>query len=113
MDSNEKLIKAAEARGVTLGQDGQWSRIPLSEVTDPVTDEQIRFINESTKRGQNQINARLETQWVDNLWTVVQTLSVEGEGAAWPFMSVFWIRLCRATELLTPFATELLTPSRQ
>jgi len=91
MSYDDEMLGILAAHGVVLGADGRFARSPEYAGPDPVTDEQIRYLNESA--GQSNTNARLKGQWVDNLWEVVQTLDRDGEAAPWPFMAIFWIRL--------------------
>jgi hypothetical protein len=88
---DEEILRILEAKGVTLDRDGVMVRIPGYQGTVLVTDEQIRFYNE--RRNGYSIESQQRFNWVANLVEIVEVLATHGEGAPWPYFSVFWIRL--------------------
>jgi hypothetical protein len=86
-----EYLRALAARGIVLDGNGQWVRDANFTGPNPPTNDTIRYLNESA--GQAEINSRLICQWVENLAQIAETLDREGEQAAWPYMSVFWLRL--------------------
>lgn len=91
MDRFEReVMRLLAARGVTLDANGSWVR-EGGDLAQPVTDDQIRFLNESGPK--NTINAPLKLQWVENFSQVVAVLVQEGVTAPWPYQAMFWIRL--------------------
>lgn len=93
MSFEDELVRVLAARGIVVARDGTWERSPGYSGPTLVSDEQLRFMNESAERRQNDLDARLKCQWVENLEQVVQTLLREGDAAPWPFMGMFWVRL--------------------
>jgi hypothetical protein len=93
MAFNDELIRILSRRGLTLGSNGVWERMPHYRGGNPVTDEQLRFVNETNQRRQSDTDARLRRQWIENLNHVVEELDQHGLEAPWPFQSLFWIRL--------------------
>lgn len=102
------LVVALSNRGFIQNPHGEWIQRPGYNGSEPVTAEQLRFLNEyfnrSHQRDQTTINSRLKYNWVENFREVVRVLCAEGDQAPWPFKSLFWIRL---HEIVSELRTEV------
>jgi hypothetical protein len=88
---HERLLQILSARGVTIGPDGAFARVPGHTGGNGVTDAQLRFMNE--RRPNHDVNGRLKCYWVNDLAEMAEALSRPGDAAPWPFRAAFWIRL--------------------
>jgi hypothetical protein len=88
---DETLLEMLAMRGVTIGPDGLFTRLPGYPGPNQVTEAQIRFVNE--RQPHRDVNGRLKCYWVNDLAEVVEALDRQGDAAPWPFRTAFWIRL--------------------
>jgi hypothetical protein len=88
---DEQMILLMEAKGITIGREGTYVRLPGYTGPVLVTDEQLRYMNE--RRRNHEVNGLLKHQWVEGLAEVAQVLDEQGAKAPWPYRSMFWIRL--------------------
>jgi hypothetical protein len=83
------LLQALAQRGVTMGPNGVFERIPGFDGPHSTT-AQLRFLNE---RRNHDVNGRLKLQWAQQLAEAAEVLDEQGEAAPWAFRTAFWIRL--------------------
>lgn len=90
-ESDDEFLRLLAGRGVTIDPDGRWVRLPGFAGENRLSDEELRFFSQSSKR--YELNAYLDTRWAIGLSEIVDVLDKHGGAAPWAFISLFWVRL--------------------
>jgi hypothetical protein len=86
-DFDRRMLEILKERGVTVGSDGKFVRIP--DFTGPNGMSDLRFMNE---RGpEYDTEEGLRRRWVENLADLVDELSTEGASTRWQSVALFWL----------------------